>query len=496
MTWLARAVVVAALASAGAGSTAAAAPGLFFGFSDSAPEWYGDAAVAPARDLGARAFRITLYWNPGETDLDAARRAAVGQAVAAASRHGLSVVLSIHADSPTKAPVDAAARSQYCAFARRALARFPAIHDVVIWNEPNSSTFWRPQFNADGTSAAPAAYQALLAHCYDVLHASRPSVNVVGLATAPHGDDATSHSPGNFIRRLGEAYARSLRPQPLFDTVAHHVYGDSYGERPWRRHVGSKTIAQGDWNKLMSNLAAAFGATPQRIPGECAVSGCTAIWYLESGFQTEVAAAKTASYTGQEVSAGTLPDSAGGEPSWPAPTADSTAPDQSTQVLDAARLAACQPHVGAHFNFLLFDESRLEGWQSGAYWADRTPKRSLFAFERAIAEINAGAVDCAALKGGLPSADYTEPSPPLQVGGDVLEGPLRAELSWREGTDGESGIAGYRVYRDGSYAGFTAATSFTDAAVAPATEYAYAVFAQDEAGNLSPSAAKLALTTP
>ena len=59
-------------------------------------------------------------------------------------------------------------------------------------------------------------------------------------------------------------------------------------------------------------------------------------------------------------------------------------------MLDSIRLAACQPYVGAFFNFLLVDEPRLTGWQSGAYWADLTPKDSLPAFQPAIAEANAG----------------------------------------------------------------------------------------------------------
>ena len=68
-------------------------------------------------------------------------------------------------------------------------------------------------------------------------------------------------------------------------------------------------------------------------------------------------------------------------------------------MLDAIRLAYCQPNVAAFFNFLLADEPRLSGWQSGAYWADLTAKDSLPAFQSAIAAVNAESVDCAALEG-------------------------------------------------------------------------------------------------
>lgn len=79
-------------------------------------------------------------------------------------------------------------------------------------------------------------------------------------------------------------------------------------------------------------------------------------------------------------------------------------------MLDATRLAYCQPYVGAIFNFLLADEARLAGWQSGALWADLTPKPSDAAFAQAIGEANAGAIDCDALKGGRPSSDFMPPN--------------------------------------------------------------------------------------
>jgi hypothetical protein len=370
-----------------------------FGFSDDAPKWHGDAAVAPAAYLGAGAFRLTLYWNPGETDLDAFRRAELAQGARSVAARGLRVVLAVFADAGSKAPVDALAREQYCAFVRAAVTREPAIRDVVIWNEPNSARFWQPQFDADGESAAPAAYAALLARCYDVLHAVRPDVNVVGLATASRGDDERSHSPGRFIQAVGDAYRASLRGRPLLDTVAHHVYGDTYSERPWKRHLESKTIALGDWDKLTANLATAFAGTPQPLPGECLPERCVSIWYLESGFQTKAPPEARAFHTGRETSSETIAEWAGGEPEATRPDPQSEAPDQATQLADAVRLAYCQPYVTAYHNFLLVDETRLEGWQSGLLRADWTAKPALFAAWQVAAEVNAGAVDCAALKG-------------------------------------------------------------------------------------------------
>jgi hypothetical protein len=42
------------------------------------------------------------------------------------------------------------------------------------------------------------------------------------------------------------------------------------------------------------------------------------------------------------------------------------------------------------FVFHTFDEPSLNGWQSGLYFADRTPKPSLPAFKRAVSDLRNG----------------------------------------------------------------------------------------------------------
>jgi chitodextrinase len=375
---------------------------------------------------------------------------------------------------------------------RTVLTRYPAIRDVVIWNEPNKSFFWSPQVDTAGAPVAAARYTALLARCYDVLHAAFPDVNVIGLALSSTGNDNSgSASPGQFIRDVGTAYRASGRTAPLMDTIAHHPYGQDAAERPWRKHIGSKTIALGDWNKLMWNLHQAFDGTGQPLPGE----GSTRLWYTEWGVQSRVPEAKAAAYHGTE-NVLTVADDAGGEPATLRPPETSPAPDLRTQVLDSVRLAACQPHVGAYFNFLLADEPRLAGWQSGALWADLAPKASAEFFRQAFAEAAAGTVDCAALKGGPPSADYLPPSAPAVASAAGAVEPLRVELSWSAAAD-ETGVTTYRVYRDGSHVGTTnGETTWTNLSVQPETMYSYVVRALDAAGNLGNASPAAVVTTP
>jgi chitodextrinase len=473
-------------------STAQPAPesaGFFVGFSEDLPKWIGADAVEPARDLGSSAFRITLQWTPGQTSLADADLVELQRAVGAAT--GMKVVLSVYGNAGSSAPQTNAARDEYCAYVQDALAHLPSVRDVVIWNEPNKSLFWRPQLAGDGAAAAPVAYEALLARCYDVLHSAFAHLNVIGLALSPTGnDDAGSHSPGAFIRALGVAYRASGRDRPLLDTVGHHAYGVTAAERPWRKHILSKVISQGDWNKLMYNLSLAFDGTAQAIPGV----GGVGIWYMEGGSQTAIDAGKEAAYSGTE-NVPVIPDYAGGEPDSPPPPETSDAPDQYTQVRDSIRLAACQPYVGAYFNFLLFDESRLAGWQSGAFWADRTPKDSLPGFREAITEANAATVDCDALKGGRPSADFMPPSAPTDLAAFAWPDPLRVELAWSPSTDEGSSIS-YRVYRNAAQVATTSATAWTNTGVEAATTYTYTVRAIDSAGNLGGASPAVTVTTP
>jgi hypothetical protein len=488
VAWMAVAVASATLLLGPATAQSEPGSGFVVGFSEDLPRAIGEPAVTPARDLGAKSFRFTLQWAPGQTRVADSDIADFQDAIRDTS--GMKVVLAVYSFR-TNAPQTDSRRGEYCAYVEDALTRLPSIRDVVIWNEPNKSLFWSPQLAGNGAESSPVSYEALLARCYDLLHEAFTDVNVIGLALSPTGnDDAGSHSPGAFIRAVGAAYRASGRMRPLFDTVGHHAYGFTASERPWRKHIGSKVLSQGDWNKLMYNLWLAFNGTAQAIPGAAGVG----IWYLEGGSQTAIDAGKAAVYTGTE-NVAVVPDYAGGEPDAPAPAETSAAPDQHTQVRDSIRLAACQPYVAAYFNFLLFDEPRLAGWQSGAFWADRTPKDSLPAFREAIAAVNAGTVDCGGLKGGPPSADFMPPSAPSDLAARPAEGPLRVELAWSASTDDLSPV-GYRVYRNGAHVGTTPGTAWTNMAVPPSTTYTYTVRGLDSAGNLGDAAASVTVTTP
>ena len=391
---VAAAVVVLFLVPAGA---ARAEPNLLVGVTEDGLKIEPDAALEDARDLGIGAFRITLRWRPGLSEPTAAQKAELSRATEDAS--GVTIVLSVFGERAVHAPTTEALRDEYCGFLSEIVRAYDRIRYVTIWNEPNKTFFWSPQFSSDGSSAAPAAYQALLARCWDVLHDTRSGINVIAPSTAPRGNDNpeavsnVSHSPTRFVRELGRAYRESGRDAPMFDVVGHHVHGIHSAERPWRAHPGSG-VTQGDLDKLEQAFSDAFAGTAQPVPGRCVEGRCVPVWWLEVGFQTEPDQNKASLYQGFEISPRPLPDSVGDVELDPLPDGGSLAPDQATQLVSALLLAYCQPHVEAFFNFLLWDEQRLEGWQSAPFWADRTPKGSYDALRDAIREVSDGEVEC------------------------------------------------------------------------------------------------------
>src|SRR3954470_5113871 len=93
------------------------------------------------------------------------------------------------------------------------------IHDYIVWNEPNTALYWSPQ-----DSTAPAAYEALLAKCYDVLHASAPLANVIGFGLSPRSNGPSQTAPIPFIKGVGAALKASGRTTQIMDSMSVHPY--------------------------------------------------------------------------------------------------------------------------------------------------------------------------------------------------------------------------------------------------------------------------------
>jgi hypothetical protein len=270
-------------------------------------------------------------------------------------------------------PRTPAERAQFAGFAGALVRALPALHAVIVGNEPNLSTFWKPQFGAGGTDLAARAYEDLLARSYDAIKSADAGVQVLGGALSPRGGDRPggsrpTHSPTAFIRDLGTAYRASGRTRPLMDAFAFHPYMQASRVPPTETHAQNTSITIADYPKLVALLDEAFHGTAQPGAG-------LPIYYTEFGVQTRVPAKKRRFYD---------------DLSSPAGSDSVSFSLQAAYYRRALELAYCQPTVRGLFIFHTFDEADLGGWQSGLYFADRTPKPSLPLFRRAVADLRHG----------------------------------------------------------------------------------------------------------
>ena len=153
------------------------------------------------------------------------------------------------------------------------------------------------------------------------------------------------------------------------DAFAIHPYMLNSAIPPTRAHPKTTQITLADYPKLVTLLDEAFRGTPQR-------GRTLPILYAEFGVETTVPRQKLAAYE-----RATAPEPARVSPAL-----------QAAYYRAALALAYCQPTVKGLFVFHAFDEINLDGWQSGLYYADGTPKPSVQAFRRAVGSLRAGSL--------------------------------------------------------------------------------------------------------
>lgn len=330
---------------------------------------FAQAQVDTSRDAGFDAAVVSAAWQRGQRRPSASLVHVLGNVAAAARRDRMQLFVVVWHGLGHDTPRGPAERADFAAFAGSLVRLLPQVKAVIVGNEPNLSTFWKPQFGPGGSNAAAHAYEDLLARSYDEIKAARSSVLVLGGAVSPRGADRPggvrpTHSPTAFIRDLGAAYRASGRTKPLMDAFAIHPYMQASRDSPAGEHPENTTITLADYPKLVELLDQAF-PNGARLP----------VYYTEFGVQTPVPGQKRGFYADLETSArsDTVPFAT-----------------QAAYYRLALELAYCQPTVRGLFVFHTFDEPSLNGWQSGLYFADRTPKPSLPAFKRAVSDLRNG----------------------------------------------------------------------------------------------------------
>jgi hypothetical protein len=323
-----------------------------------------DPAVAreKMRETTAAGFEAAItnsFWAPGQRRPSQAELNDLRNAAAAARSAGVRPLLIVQHVGSRTTPRTPRLRAEFAAYAASLARAVPEFRNFIVGNEPNLNRFWLPQFGPDGENVAARDYLALLAETYDALKRVSTRIRVIGGALAPRGGDDPdaprhTHSPTEFIRDLGRYYRESGRSRPVMDAFAHHPYLERSQVPPDFEHPKTTTISLADYDKLVDLLGEAFDGTAQEgsdIP----------ILYTEFGVQTTIPPEKEQAYTNRD-----------------SPAADDAVSEemQARYYRQAVELACSQPTVEGIYIFHVWDEPDLLGWQSGLYYADRSPKRS------------------------------------------------------------------------------------------------------------------------
>ena len=128
---------------------------------------------------------------------------------------------------------------------------------------------------------------------------------------------------------------------------------------------------------------------------------------------------------------------------------------------------------------------------------DTTYQYRVIAYDRAQPANESAAATASARTRVAIAPDTTPPSTPANLRTTAITS-TSVSIAWNASTDtGGSGLAGYRVARNGALIGTVTAgtTALADSGLLASTAYAYVVFAFDGAGNTSTASATLNVTT-
>ncbi len=384
---LASAVATAAAVPAGA----PASPRLAVGVSDSAEVLeQPDRAFPLLSQAGTQIVRITLYWGSSrgvvrrrpDNGVDPADPAydwrATDRAVIEADRRGIRVLLAIWGtpgwanggnppNRPPRNPVHlqafayAAATRYSGTYERRDGHVLPAVRDWLAWNEPNLRLGLARQWRREGRRWIPQSaydYADICNAIYDGVHMTLLKGERVACgATSARGNNNprarwSSVGPIGFMHAMHRAGVRRL------DAYAHQPHPSGRGEPPWAKPRNRTAVTLGNIDRLVREVTRRWGRKP--------------IWLTELGYETSP------------------PDLVYGVP-----------PARQAEYLGAAvRMAKRHPRIDMLIWFLLRDEVRFSGWQSGLLTARGEPKAAFGVFRREAGRIAAAQAAAGIRAGG------------------------------------------------------------------------------------------------
>jgi hypothetical protein len=319
----------------------------------------GGASLFQTMDqLGLTSNRVSVFWDAEQPDT-IQEQAFLDRMVPEAAAHGIQLVFALYAvgaNGSGAAYTIGRNPAAFCAYAAQVARRYPTVTRFIVGNEPNQGRFWQPQYNG-AAPAAGAAFEGVLAACYDALKSVNPAIDVIGVGLSPNGTDRptgnhVSRSPVRFIADVAAAYRASGRTKPLFDEFSYHCYPRlatdplQTGYRSWPNAgcVNLDRIKQALWD--------GFHGTAQKT-----VDDGLRIMIDETGWQVDTQGRP--GYTGVETSN-------------PVGTEDF----QAQVYAQLVNLANCDPSISALHFLHLVDEADRDRFQSGLLRVDLSQRAS------------------------------------------------------------------------------------------------------------------------
>jgi hypothetical protein len=218
----------------------------------------------------------------------------------------------------------------------------PAVRSWLAWNEPNNPVFLKPQWKKVRRAWRPQSafdYAKICSAIWAGVHSTGLANQKVGCGvTGPRGNDApassrASTSPLVFLTWLRRAGLKR------FDAYAHHPYYGSRLEKPTTVPKSKKAVTLGNIGLRIRQLKRLYGSKR--------------LWITEYGYQTR----PPDRYFGVSYSL------------------------QAKYVHQAYALARKTAKIDMFVWFLIRDERRLSGWQSGVVTASGKRKPAFRAFQ-------------------------------------------------------------------------------------------------------------------
>jgi hypothetical protein len=215
----------------------------------------------------------------------------------------------------------------------------PPVKHWLVWNEPNNPVFLSPQA-VNGRFVSPRTYARMCNAVVSARVLTRVPGNQVACGvTGPRGNNAArsarpSMSPLAFLRGMRANGARG------FNAYAHHPYAGRGSETPTTRPPAATAVTMGNINTLDAELRRLYGPTR--------------IWVTEYGYQTPP----------------------------PRDVFAVTPAQQAAYMRQAWNIAKRHPRIDMFVWFMLRDDTRAAGWQSGLMTPRGVRKPSFVVFRQ------------------------------------------------------------------------------------------------------------------